>query len=84
MTPQLPEGYSVEFVYDLAFFTRTGRAVPDGPHRMTVARIYDKKDDVMVASDFAICGPRDNFSKRVGRAIALGRALKLLDNESPT
>jgi hypothetical protein len=45
----------------------------------TIAQVYD--GDTMVAESAAICSPFDNFNKKIGRAIATGRALKSLSRK---
>lgn len=46
----------------------------------TVATILD--GDKIVARGRAKCHPRENYNKRLGRAIALGRALKALEDRT--
>ena len=41
---------------------------------------YLYKDDVMISTGTAVCSMSDNFCYRIGREIALGRALKKLEN----
>lgn len=43
---------------------------------LTVAQIYD--GEKLIAEGTALCSPDDNFNKKIGRAIATGRALKEL------
>lgn len=43
--------------------------------RFTVVGIYDRLSRE-IRFGIALCGPKDNFSKRLGRVIARGRALK--------
>ena len=40
----------------------------------TIARLFNEHDE-LVAQGVACCGKRDNFNKRLGRCISLGRAL---------
>jgi hypothetical protein len=42
----------------------------------TIALIYDDVNDIEVARGVAECSPGDNFNRRLGREIALGRAIK--------
>jgi hypothetical protein len=42
----------------------------------TLAQVF--KGDELVAEAVAVCSPRDNYCKRIGRDIATGRALKEL------
>lgn len=42
-----------------------------------VALLYD--GDTLVARGSARCNPKESYNKRIGRAIALGRALKAYD-----
>lgn len=45
--------------------------------RFTVVGIYDKDTDKhQIKFGIAICGPADNFARKVGRKIAEGRAVK--------
>lgn len=44
--------------------------------RCTIVGIYDKEQVEGVKFGVAICGPLDNFARKVGRAIAEGRAIK--------
>jgi len=45
--------------------------------RFTIVGVYDKEAEKnKVKFGVAICGPRDNFARKVGRSIAEGRALK--------
>src|SRR3954463_13588029 len=42
----------------------------------TVAQVFD--GEKMLAEAVAVCSPQDNFSRKIGRDIATGRALKRL------
>jgi len=45
--------------------------------RFTVVGIYDEKQNAKeINYGISICGPRDQFTKKLGRTIAKGRALK--------
>lgn len=47
---------------------------------VTIARLWDydvnTDEEVCVAEGIAACSPKDNPSRQVGRAVAIGRALK--------
>jgi len=44
--------------------------------RFTVVGIYDSSFNKTVKFGVAICGPQDNFARKLGRTIAEGRAQK--------
>jgi len=46
----------------------------------TVAKLRDKKTNVLVATDVAECSERDQFCRRIGWQIAVGRALAKLND----
>ena len=48
-------------------------AIVEGKHRVTIAGIVEGNELKIGAS---ACSPKDNFSKKIGRSIALGRATK--------
>lgn len=88
MRPELPEGYYVRFrhrriVVGGPFYVdeinvdgyTLGRPAAKGGE--TEARVYGP-DDSLIAVGVATCHARDNFNRRIGRDIALGRALKQL------
>lgn len=76
MTPELPVGYSVRYRHHRVAVDNDLRLLgPKGGE--TEARVYGP-DDSLVAIGVAVCHPSDNFSRRLGRSIALGRALKQL------
>lgn len=41
------------------------------------ARLYDRGTGELVAHGNAFCSPRDNPCRKIGRAICVGRALKM-------
>jgi len=45
----------------------------------TEAIIYKKKNKRVLAHTLARCSERDNYNKKLGRMIAVGRALKQLE-----
>ena len=47
---------------------------------VTTAKLYVRDTDELVAFAVAKCSPRDNHNRKIGRAIAVGRALKALDH----
>lgn len=67
MKPSLPEGYQARFNHI---------RIDDSPRGgATFCSVLDA-DDHVVARGSAFCNAKDNFNKRIGRDIALGRALK--------
>jgi len=83
-----PEGYSIEVTHVRAVNFEEGIEYweresidPDWeilPNRgMTYAEIYNPAGD-LVAQATAVCSRRDNYCKRTGKNIAVGRALKEL------
>lgn len=51
------------------------------PHGgQTVARVLDKETNTLLAVGVAECSQRDQFCKRVGWQIAVGRALATIKN----
>lgn len=63
--------YKVRFQYDT-----TSSEV--GSYRHTTAKVFGPNDDI-VSIGHAMCVPEDNFSRRVGRKLALTRALENFD-----
>lgn len=58
-------------------FQYTGE--PQQPGRTTrVVLVVSSNGDTVSGEGYAVCGKRDNFSREIGRRIALGRALKHL------
>lgn len=76
------EAYRAEFRVPVEYREDNGPIYRPGtaPHThggKTVCRVYD--GEVIVATGTAWCSINDPFSYRVGRAIARGRALKVLE-----
>jgi hypothetical protein len=78
-TRVLPEGFTVEFQHQ-RYYDQSGQIQAKGG--VTLASIFDS-DGVIVAQALAACSPHDNFNKRIGRDISLGRALKKLYDWRP-
>lgn len=84
---ELPDGYTVRYYHEHGI----GRLVPAWAFGIepireghsTLARVLDG-DGKTAAEGIAMCRPGDQFSKRLGRTIALGRALKYLDGVALT
>lgn len=85
----LPEGYKVFVTHfrrwegERAYMTKFDglseglkKILPTGG--ATEAVIMDPEGN-LVASAYAACSKRDHFSKRIGRDIAVGRAIKRLE-----
>lgn len=47
---------------------------------ITRVRLYDPKTKDILAEGVAHCSDRDNYSKKLGRLIATGRAMKQLED----
>ena len=91
MKVQIPEGYKVKYEHRRRSYDKAGLFGPGGEmdrgfikrqglliHSKggkTIAHIYDVNDK-LVATGIAECSNNDNFNYRIGRDIALGRALK--------
>ena len=82
MNQQLPDGYRVKYTHVRSYVNpRPGKF---DSHKTlsqkggrTYADVYDPKDN-LVASGIAIVHPKDNYNKKIGREVSLGRALKTL------
>lgn len=69
---KLPEGFSVHVDY----ITRHRKPFNDSvPKWLTLAKLLDPNGKV-VARGMPKCGPKDNPNRKVGRAVAVGRAHK--------
>ena len=93
MRPQLPDGYQVKYRHR-RMTTGGVEFEPAGSRSFsflalsakggeTEAKVYGP-DDSVVAIGVATCHERDNFCRRIGRDIALGRALKRLREKELT
>lgn len=65
--------YYVEFQYDSTPVADSSRT-----YRHTTAKVYGPNDD-LISIGHAMCVPHDNFSRRIGRKMALTRALENFD-----
>ena len=55
----------------------TERRDPLCMHRwITIAKLLDNETDAVLAEGVSMCSQLDNPSRKIGRAIAVGRALK--------
>jgi hypothetical protein len=78
--PKVPEGYSVKFTHRR--FHRSAHPGKFDDHPVlsekggwTTARLIGP-DGLVVLAETAYCHPSDNYNKRIGRAVSLGRALR--------
>ena len=55
-----------------------GKALPRGG--VTVV-VFEDENRAPVAAAQAFCSPKDNFCRRTGRNVAIGRVIKLLEGE---
>ena len=82
MPSELPDGLRVKFRHERAYhdplfdIEDSFSLSPKGGK--TIARILDA-DENLVAEGVAVCSAKDNFSRPLGRKIALGRALRALN-----
>lgn len=72
----LPEGLRLRVNYITRCRARSKREETLLPKWLTVAVISDEKTNRQLAVASASCGPHDNPNRKIGRAIAVGRALK--------
>ena len=86
MRPTPPPGYRVVYRHLRdRVETRDGTREVLSPHGgTTIALLYRGDAEIPSARGFAFCNETDNFSKRIGRDIALGRALKDLAAQAPS
>lgn len=88
MKRELPEGYTVKYLHRHG----VGRIAPRwclvgfdhlSPvyHGHSTQAVVFDPDGNIAAKGVAMCRPEDQFSKRLGRTIALGRALKKLNKK---
>lgn len=78
----LAEHQKVRYFYGWTDCSPKGRPLPQSS-RYTMAVIYEPGldgEERAVASGYVVCGPNDQFAKRIGRAGSLGRALKSLEH----
>lgn len=55
--------------------------LPRGVKRITVARLFDKTSGKIVAEHASYCHERDNDNRKIGRAVAVGKAFKIWYNK---
>jgi hypothetical protein len=94
MKPQVPEGLAVRFTHRrfvpeaVGALVRADKLLTAREYRelgltpavkggLTECELLDDADTV-VAHGSALCSDHDNYNRRIGRDIALGRALKRL------
>lgn len=80
MTRELPEGHTVQYEHRRwqAWDPEMGTDIVLAKGGYTVAKILSK-GGFEVARGTAFCRANENFNKRLGRTISLGRALKRLE-----
>lgn len=76
---EVPEGHAVQYVHRRLWRggTRVEGAVVSPRGGRTVAKILDPRG-VVIAVGVSVCSVKDGYSRKIGRPIALGRALKIL------
>ena len=96
MQPQLPEGVTAKFAHYRRIRLRESFSPEDYfvdridehifPDQIlprggfTECYLYDSEGN-KIGEAMAACNDRDNFNKKIGRAIALGRALHSLEKD---
>jgi hypothetical protein len=80
VTRELPPGVTVRYYHHRRYRTSADGLVVEPTGGWTHAVILDAEHNA-VATGVADCHRRENYCKRLGRTIALGRALKALDDE---
>lgn len=85
MQRQLPEQYKAKFRHERNVITvphtkldEEEKVIVDPKGGKTIARIIDSEGN-LISEGYAICRPDEQFNRRLGRTIALGRALSVLD-----
>ena len=83
---EIPAGHRVRYKHERAYYDKGPFAhihdsyslLPQGGK--TIARIIDPEGNEIARGE-AVCRPDENFKKAMGREIALGRALKQLEQQ---
>jgi len=78
MKRQLPEGTRVKFRHDRKYDTYA-LVLPRGGKTTAIVIFPDGTEIVGTAE----CSKKDNYSKKLGRDISLGRALATLERRTP-
>ena len=68
----IPEGFRIRVQY----VTRLRKNSRAANKWLTIARLLDKTTNQCVSRAIAVCSEKDNPNRKIGRAIAVGRALK--------
>lgn len=72
----IPDYLALRVRYITACRARSKAEAEALPRWTTIATLYDRATGEEVARAVANCGPRDNPSRKIGRAVAVGRAFK--------
>lgn len=88
MIRELPDGLEAKFHHkhgvtrDAPLRALTGEEIIRGHStRCEIRRLREDGEYETVAVAYAYCNPKDQFEKRLGRMISLGRALKILETQ---
>lgn len=73
----VPDGYSVRVYYETRYRNHRETTINTSAKWVTRALILDPNGDV-VANGVSICSEKDRACRAIGRAIAVGRAVKYL------
>lgn len=77
--PELPDGHNFKVTHMRYYQTdHYGRATEEVDPKGGMTHVGVYKGDELVAEATAECSVKDNYDKRLGTTIALGRALKEL------
>lgn len=83
MKPTLPEGYTAKYKHirhSYTLFPSVDRVRILSPRGGETICFILNQENVVVANGTAKCSPEDNYNKATGRNIALGRALKSMED----
>ena len=71
----IPEGFRLKVRYYTRLRNHRGKYPPCDAKWFTIAKLYDK-NDLLCGHGQSSCSERDTPNRKVGRAIAVGRAVK--------
>jgi hypothetical protein len=78
MMREVPEGYHVRFQHSRILQNTFPKLLPSPRGGRTYCYLEDESN-VPVVTGVAYCSKEDQYNKKIGRAISLGRALKAYD-----
>ena len=83
MLREVPDGCKVRYKHERVVNWAGGRRTDDISPKggRTIARILDAEGTELALGE-AVCRPDEQFNKKIGRMVALGRALKALEERT--